>query len=146
MANEPASSRRSLSPESSGRDSPLPTRQWRNQLGSEDAPSNDKAYRKYASGVERALTLFETALQEWADYISFLNRLLRALQARHNSITTVPSKAAVAKRLAQCLNPSLPSGVHQKALEVYNYVFTTIGQDGLARDLPLYLPGLASTL
>ncbi|PNH29210.1 hypothetical protein VD0002_g2145 [Verticillium dahliae] len=146
MANEPASSRRSLSPESSGRDSPLPTRQWRNQLGSEDAPSNDKAYRKYASGVERALTLFETALQEWADYISFLNRLLRALQARHNSITTVPSKAAVAKRLAQCLNPSLPSGVHQKALEVYNYVFTTIGQDGLARDLSLYLPGLASTL
>ncbi|RXG43361.1 hypothetical protein VDGE_03044 [Verticillium dahliae] len=146
MANEPASSRRSLSPESSCRDSPLPTRQWRNQLGSEDAPSNDKAYRKYASGVERALTLFETALQEWADYISFLNRLLRALQARHNSITTVPSKAAVAKRLAQCLNPSLPSGVHQKALEVYNYVFTTIGQDGLARDLPLYLPGLASTL
>ncbi|RNJ54385.1 hypothetical protein D7B24_000503 [Verticillium nonalfalfae] len=148
MANEPASSRRSLSPESSGRDSPLPTRQWRNQLGSatEDAPSNDKAYRKYASGVERALTLFETALQEWADYISFLNRLLRALQARHNSITTVPSKATIAKRLAQCLNPSLPSGVHQKALEVYNYVFTTIGQDGLARDLPLYLPGLASTL
>ncbi|KAL9942935.1 hypothetical protein ACHAP6_007406 [Verticillium nonalfalfae] len=129
MANEPASSRRSLSPESS-----------------EDAPSNDKAYRKYASGVERALTLFETALQEWADYISFLNRLLRALQARHNSITTVPSKATIAKRLAQCLNPSLPSGVHQKALEVYNYVFTTIGQDGLARDLPLYLPGLASTL
>ncbi|KAM0274902.1 hypothetical protein ACHAQH_007754 [Verticillium albo-atrum] len=146
MANEPASSRRSLSPESSGRDSPIPTRQWRNQLGSEDAPSNDKAYRKYASGVERALTLFETALQEWADYISFLNRLLRALQARHSSITTVPSKATVAKRLAQCLNPSLPSGVHQKALEVYNYVFSTIGHDGLARDLPLYLPGLASTL
>lgn len=52
----------------------------------------------------------------------------------------------MAKRLSQCLNPSLPSGVHQKALEVYNYVFTIIGKDGLSRDLPLYLPGLASTL
>ncbi|EHA58065.1 hypothetical protein MGG_13176 [Pyricularia oryzae 70-15] len=132
------------SPESSGRESPIP-RQWRNQLGVEDAPK-DKAFRKYASGVERTLALFETALQEWADYISFLNRLLKALQARPNNITTVPSKSLVAKRLSQCLNPSLPSGVHQKTLEVYQYVFTMIGNEGLSRDLPLYFPGLASTL
>ncbi|KAK3937079.1 protein dopey [Diplogelasinospora grovesii] len=143
MALEP--SRRSISPESSGRESPVP-RQWRNQLGSEEAPAKDKHYRKYASGVDRALSLFDTALQEWADYISFLNRLLKALQARHSGTTTIPAKATVAKRLAQCLNPSLPSGVHQKALEVYNYVFTVIGKEGLSRDLPLYLPGLASVL
>lgn len=96
---------RSISPESSGRDTPNPSRQWRNQLGAgentlpgrtycslripdwkanvccslaeEGAPVQDKAYRKYATGVERALGLFETALQEWADYISFLNRLLK---------------------------------------------------------------------
>jgi len=39
--------------------------------------SKDKHYRKYAAGVDRALLLFETALEEWADYISFLNRLLK---------------------------------------------------------------------
>lgn len=71
---------------------------------------------------------------------------IQALQARPPSFTTIPAKALVAKRLSQCLNPSLPSGVHQKALEVYNYVFTVIGKDGLSRDLPLYLPGLSSTL
>lgn len=70
----------------------------------------------------------------------------QALQARSSSITTIPAKATVAKRLSQCLNPSLPSGVHQKALEVYNYVFTVMGKDGLSKDLPLYLPGLASVL
>lgn len=43
----------------------------------EDAPPKDKYYRKYASGIERALSLFDTTLQEWADYISFLNRLLK---------------------------------------------------------------------
>ena len=43
----------------------------------EDEPPKDKYYRKYASGIERALSLFDTALQEWADYISFLNRLLK---------------------------------------------------------------------
>jgi hypothetical protein len=46
-------------------------------LTGDDPPNQDKAYRKYAAGVDRALTLFETALQEWADYISFLNRLLK---------------------------------------------------------------------
>ncbi|KAK3383776.1 Dopey, N-terminal-domain-containing protein [Lasiosphaeria ovina] len=144
MSLEPG--RRSASPDnSSGRESPVP-RQWRNQLGSEDTPPKDKYYRRYASGVDRALSLFDTALQEWADYISFLNRLLKALQARPSSIHTIPAKPTVAKRLSQCLNPSLPSGVHQKALEVYNYVFTVIGKDGLSKDLPLYLPGLASVL
>ena len=43
----------------------------------EETPPKDKHYRKYASGVERALLLFDTALQEWADYISFLSRLLK---------------------------------------------------------------------
>jgi hypothetical protein len=37
----------------------------------------DKNYRRYASTVERALSLFDTTLQEWADYISFLSRLLK---------------------------------------------------------------------
>ncbi|CAK7223906.1 hypothetical protein SBRCBS47491_005367 [Sporothrix bragantina] len=145
MALELPGGRRSMSPESSGRDSPAP-RQWRNQLGADEPHTRDKAFRKYASGVDRALSLFETALQEWADYISFLNRLLKALQARQDSITSIPAKALVAKRLSQCLNPSLPSGVHQKALEVYNVVFSIIGMDGLSRDMPLYLPGLAPTL
>ncbi|KAI0404234.1 putative regulator of reproduction dopa [Xylaria palmicola] len=137
--------RRSMSPDSSGRNTPT-SRQWRNQLGADDVAPKDKHYRKYASGVERALALFDTALEEWADYISFLSRLLKALQARQANITTVPSKALVAKRLSQCLAPSLPSGVHQKAIEVYSYIFSVIGEHGLSKDLPLYLSGLAPTL
>jgi hypothetical protein len=67
------------------------------------------------------------AQQEWADYISFLARLLKALQSRPAEIHVVPESYTVATRLAQCLNPDLPSGVHQKALEVYKYVFEAIG-------------------
>ncbi|KAI8948888.1 putative regulator of reproduction dopa [Xylaria longipes] len=139
------SGRRSMSPDSSGRNTPT-SRQWRNQLSADDVAPKDKHYRKYASGVERALALFDTALEEWADYISFLSRLLKALQARQANITIVPLKALVAKRLSQCLNPSLPSGVHQKAIEVYDYIFSVIGEHGLSKDLPLYLSGLAPTL
>ncbi|KAJ6095813.1 hypothetical protein N7486_006559 [Penicillium sp. IBT 16267x] len=114
--------------------------------GKEGSLKKDKSYRRYASSVERALSLFDNALQEWADYISFLSRLLKALQNHPPDQPIVPHKVLVSKRLAQCLNPSLPSGVHQKALEVYTYIFGLIKLDGLSHDLPLYLPGLAPTL
>lgn len=31
--------------------------------------------RRYAAGIERALSSFDAAQQEWADYIAFLARL-----------------------------------------------------------------------
>ncbi|KAF7712841.1 Uncharacterized protein PECH_002582 [Penicillium ucsense] len=114
--------------------------------GKEGSLKKDKSYRRYASSVERALSLFDNALQEWADYISFLSRLLKALQSHPPDQSVVPHKVLVSKRLAQCLNPSLPSGVHQKALEVYTYIFGLIKLEGLSHDLALYLPGLAPTL
>ena len=106
--------------------------------------SDSKALRRYQAGVERALGLFD-ATNEWADYIAFLSRLLKSLQAAPPG-ADVPLKSTLAKYLAQCLRPSLPAGVHQKALEVYAVIFTLLGRDGLARDLSLYLPGISHTL
>ncbi|BAE57505.1 unnamed protein product [Aspergillus oryzae RIB40] len=141
MSLDPSSFPRSNSPASS--ESSLARSRLR---GKEENLKKDKNYRRYASSVERALSLFDTALQEWADYISFLSRLLKALQSHPPDLPIVPHKVLVSKRLAQCLNPSLPSGVHQKALEVYTYVFGLIKPEGLSHDLPLYLPGVAPTL
>ena len=87
----------------------------------------DKGFRRYASGVERTLALWDAAQQEWADYISFLGRLLKAIQAHPAETPVIPHSDAVALRLSQCLTPTLPSGVHQKALEVYGYIFSVIG-------------------
>ncbi|EAW11272.1 cellular morphogenesis regulator DopA [Aspergillus clavatus NRRL 1] len=141
MSLDPSSFPRSNSPASS--DSSFTRSRLR---GKEESLRKDKNYRRYASSVERALSLFDTALQEWADYISFLSRLLKALQSHPPDLPVVPHKALVSKRLSQCLNPSLPSGVHQKALEVYTYIFNLIKAEGLSHDLPLYLPGIAPTL
>ena len=105
---------------------------------------DSKAVRRYQAGVERALGLFDAG-NEWADYIAFLSRLLKALQAAPPG-ANVPSKIILAKYLAQCLRPSLPAGVHQKALEVYGVIFSLLGSDGLSEDLPLYLPGISHTL
>lgn len=50
-----------------------------------EALKKNKNYRRYASSVERALSLFDSALQEWADYISFLSRLLKVVIERLNA-------------------------------------------------------------
>lgn len=39
----------------------------------------------------------------------------------------IPRKLVVSKRLAQCLNPALPTGVHQRALDVYAHILAVLG-------------------
>ncbi|KAA8909497.1 Dopey, N-terminal-domain-containing protein [Sphaerosporella brunnea] len=132
---------RGQSPMSSGRSSPQPRRRI-----DEDPTKKDPKYKRFSASIDRALALFESNnLQEWADYISFLGRLLKALQS-HPSLPFIPSKSLVAQRLAQCLNSRLPSGVHQKTIEVYSYIFSLIGRDGLSADLALWTPGLTPVL
>jgi len=106
--------------------------------------ADSKAVRRYHAGVERALGLFD-ATNEWADYIAFLSRLAKSLQASPPD-TDVPFKPTLAKYLALCLKPSLPAGVHQKSLEVYDLIFSLLGKDGLSRDLAIWLPGVSQTL
>ena len=38
------------------------------------------------------------------------------------SLSVIPEKALLARRLSQCTNPILPSGVHRKALDAYRSV------------------------
>ena len=58
---------------------------------------------------------------------ALIQTTVQALQAHPPEIPAIPHSDTVALRLAQCLNPTLPSGVHQKALEVYDYIFSNIG-------------------
>ena len=51
---------------------------------------------------------------------------VQTLQA-YPQFQIIPHRLTVAKRLAQCLNPALPTGVHQRALDVYVYILNTIG-------------------
>ncbi|TKA47475.1 hypothetical protein B0A54_01847 [Friedmanniomyces endolithicus] len=106
----------------------------------------DKGLRRYGALIERAVNSWDTAPQEWADYIAFLARLLKAIQSHPKDAPVLPHTEDVAYKLAQCLNPLLPSGVHQKALEIYTYIFRTFGLEYLSRHLPSYLPGLAPVL
>ena len=41
-------------------------------------------------------------------------------------LPVIPHDVTISKRLAQCLNPALPTGVHKASLEVYQLVFEAI--------------------
>jgi hypothetical protein len=96
--------------------------------------------------VDRALGSWETAPEEWADYIAFLSRLLKAIQTHGKDPSALPYSSDIASKLSQCLNPALPSGVHQKALEVYAYIFATFGREFVSDHLHAFLPGLSGVL
>ena len=54
----------------------------------------------------------------------------------------IPRRFVVGQRLAQCMHPALPSGVHLKALETYDLIFKCIGTDRLVQELSIYSNGL----
>jgi hypothetical protein len=75
-----------------------------------------------------------------------LARLQKALLPPPPNLEYLPHVQGVALRLAQCLNPSLPSGVHQKALDVYATIFSFLPPPSLGHTLHVYLPGLVPVL
>ncbi|KAK2113988.1 Protein dopey-1 [Saguinus oedipus] len=97
---------------------------------------SDSKYRNYVAAIDKALKNFEYS-SEWADLISALGKLNKVLQ-NNAKYQVVPKKLTIGKRLAQCLHPALPGGVHRKALETYEIIFKIIGPKRLAKDLFLY--------
>ncbi|QQP50221.1 Protein dopey-1, partial [Caligus rogercresseyi] len=63
---------------------------------------------------------------EWADLIAALGKLNKALLAQMK-YPIIPRRIIISKRLAQCMHPNLPTGVHLKALETYDIIFKSMG-------------------
>lgn len=108
-----------------------------------DILRRDPQYLKYTAAIERVLSSFD-GVSEWPDITAFLLRFQKVRARRMTGIAgvltneaqalsagaaypVIPFKVIAAKRLAQCLNPALPAGVHLKALEVYTQIFERIG-------------------
>ncbi|KAK1443119.1 dopey-related protein [Babesia gibsoni] len=103
----------------------------------ETQPWNER--RKFDAEIQHILLQFEKP-KEWADLMNCLIRLHRSI--KHSSICEIPQKETICKRLAQCLNPQLPSGIHARALEVYGSILEKTGPEGLAQNLALFSSGL----
>lgn len=93
----------------------------------------------YVSAVDKALKNFEYT-SEWADLISALGKLNKVL-LNHMKFPVIPRRIKISKRLAQCMHPALPSGVHLKALETYDTIFKCMGTNRLSHELFIYSAG-----
>jgi hypothetical protein len=95
---------------------------------------------------EKILPKFNNA-KDWSDLMAILKNLKENLSKYKDfNMYNVSDKIVLAKRLAQCLNPkSLPSGLHEIALELYDIIFDNIRKNQnnfLGEDLGLYSIGL----
>ncbi|GMM38224.1 hypothetical protein DASC09_055630 [Saccharomycopsis crataegensis] len=100
----------------------------------------DSKDKKYLASIDKSLANFDSCL-EWADYISFLTRLIKALNS-HSKSHWIPHSVRISKCLSKCISSTLPSGVHRKALEVYECIFKLLGSSLLAQQMNLWIPGL----
>ncbi|XP_074025764.1 protein DOP1 homolog isoform X2 [Leptinotarsa decemlineata] len=100
----------------------------------------DPKYRLYVAAVDKALKNFEFS-SEWADLISALGKLNKVLLS-YTKFPVIPRRIKISKRLAQCMHPALPSGVHLKALETYDIIFRCMGTNRLACELFIYSAGI----
>ncbi|KAJ8919768.1 hypothetical protein NQ315_006297 [Exocentrus adspersus] len=100
----------------------------------------DSKYRMYVAAVDKALKNFEYT-SEWADLIAALGKLNKVLLS-YTKFPVIPRRIKISKRLAQCMHPALPSGVHLKALETYDIIFRCMGTNRLACELFIYSAGL----
>ncbi|KAI6208422.1 Protein pad-1 [Aphelenchoides besseyi] len=106
-----------------------------------EQPNVSKKYRSYAAEVEKALKVFE-ATSEWPDLINALAKLSKALNSS-KQFSDIPKIIFVSKRISQCLHPTLPMGVHRKALETCNICFDILNRgDQLVTHLYLFGFGL----
>nr|CAG4708839.1 unnamed protein product [Naegleria fowleri] len=97
-------------------------------------------FKSYRDDIISVLKSFDNT-REWADLIKCLQKMKKVL-IKNSSLPILPEKITVSKRLAQCLNPALPSGVHLKTLETFEEIFKLITGKRLARDIHLYSSGL----
>ena len=95
--------------------------------------------------TNKILPRFATA-KEWPDLMTILKKFKENLvKYKACNMGILTDKISLAKRLAQCLNQSLPSGVHEMDLDVYSMLFDNIklnNNNFLGDNLGLYSAGL----
>eukprot|EP00756_Hemistasia_phaeocysticola_P004173 Hpha_TRINITY_DN12673_c0_g1::TRINITY_DN12673_c0_g1_i1::g.49727::m.49727 len=104
-------------------------------------PRQLKRYREFRQELRSVLRAFE-AFRDWADLIKVGLRLNKCIKRHLREVRSLPEQVWFFKRLGQCLNPALPSGVHKNVLETVDLIFSILGPEGLAASLPIYLPGI----
>ncbi|CRG95283.1 conserved Plasmodium protein, unknown function [Plasmodium gallinaceum] len=108
------------------------------------AKKSDEAKRilkkKINNDITNILLLFEK-VQEWADLSNILQKLYLTIE-KYEVFVDFSSKFLLFRRLSQCLNPLLPSGVHSKALIIYSTIFKKVEKNFLINNIHILCSGI----
>jgi len=101
--------------------------------------------QKNAANLKRTLGQTIQAFEknkEWADYGHWLQKVMKCLEDYPSY--NIPEKLTFGKRLAQCLNPTLPPSIHINTIQVYSLIFRIMKDTGFnwCEDLGLYSIGI----
>jgi hypothetical protein len=103
-------------------------------------------YEKFEKKLVNILNSSSNA-KSWTDLLPIAKEILIHLKKNEKEIdfSKISTKHMLAKRLAQCLNPEFPNGVHEVIIDIYSCLLSNINskQDTSLQDnLGLYLSGL----
>ena len=104
-----------------------------------------KDYTRFEKKLTNILNSSASA-KEWSDLLPLIQEILNHLNKNsHLEFSKLSNRYLLSKRLAQCLNPECPSGVHEVVLDIYNVILHNIiskNEAKLMDNLGLYACGL----
>ena len=110
----------------------------------------DKEKEKEKEKFEKKLSSIlssSTSAKAWSDLLPITREIYQLLDKHKDNInfSMLNNKLLLAKRLAQCLNPECPSGVHEVVLDIYYLILHNIvffNETCLMDNLGIYACGL----
>ncbi|ELP84256.1 hypothetical protein EIN_065010 [Entamoeba invadens IP1] len=103
-------------------------------------PKEKTKFQKYNDDAEKLLNQMERC-KVWTDILQMIQNFTKLVNNNKN-FPVVPTKQVFMRRMAQALDPQIPSGVHNQVLDLFNLLFERIGNDRLEADLWCFTPGL----
>ena len=107
---------------------------------------SEKEFKKFDKTLSSILSSSAGAAS-WSDLLSFTKEMFRQLEDKKDKFNfgILTDKISLSKRLAQCLNPECPGGVHEVVINIYDILFQNIlakNNGKLGDNLGIYSSGL----
>ena len=108
--------------------------------------TDSKEFKKFDKNFSNVLNSSAGAAS-WSDLLSFTKEIYKQLDDKKDKLnySFLSDKNILSKRLAQCLNPECPGGVHEVVINIYDILLQNIlakNNGELGDNLGIYSSGL----
>ena len=108
--------------------------------------TENKEFKKFDKNLSYILSSSSGAAS-WSDLLPFTKEIYNLLEKKKTefNFSFLTDKNTLSKRLAQCLNPECPGGVHEVVINIYSIIFENIlskNNGKLEDNLGIYSSGL----